>query len=71
MKDVYDTEKLIDVSKLTFKNELLIKEMLENFITKVKNPYHFKSGKVEIEILYSTTEKTVYDLLKDYFLNEK
>ena len=72
MKDNYNPIDLIDIQNVKFNHELSIKEMLEDYIEKVNNPYHFKSGSVEVEIIYSSTSKrNVSDLLKDYFLRKK
>ena len=72
MKEVRNSNTLTDIQNIKFNQELPLKEMLEEYIQKVKNPYHLKSGDVEIEIVYSqSSKKTISDLMKDYFLRNK
>ena len=67
----YNPSDLVDIHGMTFKDGTA-EEILTDFITKVKNPYHFKSGNVEIEVIYNdSSNKIVSDLLKDYFLKDR
>ena len=67
----YNQSDLINIHDMKFKDGT-IEEILKDFIMKVKNPYHFKSNNVEVEVIYNdSSEKNVSDLLKDYFLKGK
>lgn len=74
LKNKYNSNEneLVDINHIKFDNQLPLEQMLDEYIVKVGNPYHFRSGTVEIEVLYTaSTEKTVSELLKDYFLRQK
>jgi len=72
MKKYYDTKDLVDVQNIKFNDELINNKMLEEYLMKVKNLYHFKSGNVEVEIIYSSiSQKTVSEVLKEYLLRER
>ena len=71
IKRNYNSNDLVDIHDIKVEDGT-IEEILNNFFMKVKNPYHFKSNNVEVEISYNdTSDKIISDLLKDYFLREK
>jgi len=71
LKNNYDENSLVDITNLTINDTSPFNEQVEELFNKVKNPYHFKCGDVEISVSYSETGDTTTEILQDYFLSQK
>jgi len=71
MRENYNQSALVDIHDIALIDETP-EELIHEVVNKVKNPYHFKSGSVEVEVIYSyTSEATVSSIFKDYLLRNK
>jgi len=66
-----DKTKLVDIKSIIIDTDLPIKERLENFIEKIKNPYCYLCDDIVVKIEFSDTGKSLDDLLKKYLINLK
>jgi len=72
MKERNNANNLFDIQNIKLNHNLPINEKLEEYMQTVGNPYNFKSGNVEVNIIYSdTSTKTISNLMKDYFVRNK
>jgi hypothetical protein len=62
--------KIIDVSNLKIDTSLPVRKRLERLISKIKNPYHFKCGKVTVSTKFNDRD-TIENYIKEYFINSK
>jgi len=67
----YDSNDLVDIKTIKFNEFSTPAEILEEHLSKIKNPYHFKSGNIEVEIVYADNNITVSQILRDYFIRNK
>ena len=71
INETLDKQALIDIQIVNIDPALVPKERLENYLSKVKNPYNFKCDDVEILINYKDTDKTLRELLTKHFIQQK
>ena len=71
LKNNPDMDNLVDISNFSIDQTLPLNEQIEEFFNKIKNPYHFKCGDVEVSVSYTENGDTVSEILEDYFLSQK
>lgn len=55
------THDLIDLNTVIIDQNLPIEERMRSYVEQIKNPYHFRVGKVEVRISYADTADTLDD----------
>ena len=60
-------EKYKDITSISINKELSPQQRLKDFIAQIKNPYHFLYEDFKIQIQFSETDKTIKDVLNDYY----
>ena len=61
-----DKDDLIDIKTIKINTDLPINERIEDFINQIKNPYHYKCGKIIVKINFLDTEKSLEDKIEEY-----
>ncbi|MGC6176222.1 DUF6870 family protein [Lacrimispora sp. 38-1] len=64
-----DIDTLVDICSVKINTELPKEERIVDFIRQIKNPYLFKYGDMVIQCVFSDTETTLNDRLKQYLKN--
>lgn len=64
-----DIDTLVDICSLKINTALPKEERIADFVRQIKNPYLFKCGDLVIQSVFSDTETTLNDRLKQYFKN--
>ena len=54
-------EALVDIRDVKINPDLPIEEKIKSFVEQVKNPYHFRVGKVKVRVSYADTDNTLND----------
>lgn len=57
---------LVDIKDVEINMELTKDERICNFIEQIKNPYLFKCGNIVVECVFSNTDITFSERLKQY-----
>jgi len=55
------TDKLVDLNTVAIDQKLPVEERIRSYVEQIKNPYHFKVGKVEVRVSYANTNDTLDD----------
>ena len=58
-------EELVDIRDIHIDTSLPQSERIRSFIKQVKNPYHFKVGKVTVKVSYSDCNCSLNDRFSD------
>lgn len=61
-----DVNDLVDIRTVEVQTELPKEERVDDFIRQIKNPYFFKCGDIVIESVFSKTEITLDERIKQY-----
>lgn len=61
-----DKEALVDIQAIQIDGSLPKEERILDFIRQIKNPYLFKCGDMIVQSIFSDTEVTLTDRLKQY-----
>lgn len=61
-----DKDTLIDIQAVRIDRSLPKEERILDFIRQIKNPYLFKCGDIIVQSIFSDTEVTLTDRLKQY-----
>lgn len=64
-----DIDTLVDICSVKINTALPKEERMADFIRQIKNPYLFKCGDMVIQSVFSDTETTLNDRLKQYLKN--
>ena len=54
-------EALVDIRDVKINSDLPIEEKIKSFVEQVRNPYHFRVGKVKVRVSYADTDNTLND----------
>ena len=54
-------EALVDIIDVKINPDLPIEEKIKSFVEQVRNPYHFRVGKVKVRVSYADTDNTLND----------
>lgn len=54
-------EALVDIRDIKINPDLPIEEKIKSFVEQVRNPYHFRVGKVKVRVSYADTDNTLND----------
>lgn len=54
-------EALVDIRDVKINPDLPIDEKIKSFVEQVRNPYHFRVGKVKVRVSYADTDNTLND----------
>ena len=54
-------EALVDIRDVKINPDLPIEEKIKSFVEQVRNPYHFRVGKVKVRVSYADTGSTLND----------
>lgn len=54
-------EALVDIRDVKINPDLPIEEKIKSFVEQVRNPYHFRVGKVKVRVSYADTDNTLND----------
>ncbi len=65
--NLVDNTSLIDIKDIEINRDLQPSERIEEFIKSVINPYLFKCEGMIVESVFSTSDHTLTDRLKQYF----
>ncbi len=60
-------KKLMDITKIKIDTTLSKQDRIMDYISKVKNPYHFMVGDVEVSIEYGDENITLENILENHF----
>lgn len=61
-----DLDNLVDIQDVKIDTNLSCEERMKQFVEQIKNPYHYKCGKMIIKISFTDTEKTMEDRFQEY-----
>lgn len=64
-----DIDTLVDICTVKINTAMPREERIADFIRQIKNPYLFKWGDMVIQSVFSDTEITLNDRLKQYLKN--
>ena len=64
---VFRKEDLVDISSVQIDTNLPKEERIQSFLKQIKNPYLFRYGDMVIHSVFSETEVTLDERLKQYF----
>ena len=62
-------EELVDISLIEIRTDQRKEKRLEKFVEEIRNPYHFKVGKVEVELTFSADGMDLQKTMEKYFEN--
>ena len=54
-------EAFVDIRDVKINPDLPIEEKIKSFVEQVRNPYHFRVGKVKVRVSYADTDNTLND----------
>lgn len=60
-KNTSTNEALVDIRDVKINPDLPIEEKIKSFVEQVRNPYHFRVGKVKVRVSYADTDNTLND----------
>lgn len=60
-KNLSTNETLVDIRDVKINPDLPIEEKIKSFVEQVRNPYHFRVGKVKVRVSYADTDNTLND----------
>lgn len=63
-------EDLVDIRSVQIDTNLPKEERIQSFLKQIKNPYLFRYGDMVIHSVFSETEVTLEERLKQYFRTE-
>jgi len=66
-----DKNQLVDIRDVDIDSNATAEERLSHFIEKVGNPYMFCVGKVAVRVVFSETDKTLDNAIKNHFANAR
>ena len=55
-------EALVDIQNVKIDRSLPMEERIRSYVEQVKDPYHFRVGKVKVKVSYAKTDKTLTDI---------
>lgn len=61
-----DTDALVEIHSIKINTELQREKRIMDFIEQIKNPYLFNCGDMVVQSIFSDTEITLTDRLKQY-----
>ncbi|MCL1862625.1 MAG: hypothetical protein FWF78_03555 [Defluviitaleaceae bacterium] len=65
-KVMLDNINLVDIRSVKIDKDLPIKDRIADFINQIKDPYHYKCGKVTVMVSFADTTDTLEDRLEGY-----
>lgn len=60
-KIISTNEDLVDIRNVKINPDLPKEEKIKTFIEQIKNPYHFRVGKIEVRVSFADTDNTLND----------
>lgn len=60
-RNLSTTDTLVDIRDVKINPDLPIEEKIKSFVEQVRNPYHFRVGKVKVRVSYADTDNTLND----------
>ena len=60
-RNTLTNEALVDIRDVKINPDLPIEEKIKSFVEQVRNPYHFRVGKVKVRVSYADTDNTLND----------
>ena len=60
-RNLSTNETLVDIRDVKINPDLPIEEKIKSFVEQVRNPYHFRVGKVKVRVSYADTDNTLND----------
>ena len=57
-RNLSTNEALVDIRDVKINPDLPIEEKIKSFVEQVRNPYHFRVGKVKVRVSYADTDNT-------------
>ena len=57
-------DELVDIRSVAIDSSLSREERIAEFLTQIKNPYHFRCGAIEVHACYSQDGPALLDCLK-------
>ena len=60
-RNLSTNEALVDIRDVKINPDLPIEEKIKSFVEQVRNPYHFRVGKVKVRVSYADTDNTLND----------
>lgn len=57
-------DELVDIRSVAIDSSLSREERIAEFLTQIKNPYHFRCGTIEVHACYSSEGPSLSDCLK-------
>jgi len=66
-----DKSQLVDIRSIDIDPDVPAEERLSHFIEKTGNPYMFSVGKIAVRVMFSQSEKTLDNVLKNHFINAR
>lgn len=57
-------DELVDIRSVAIDSSLSREERIAEFLTQIKNPYHFRCGAIEVHACYSSEGPSLSDCLK-------
>lgn len=60
-RNTSSNEALVDIRDVKINPDLPIEEKIKSFVEQVRNPYHFRVGKVKVRVSYADTDNTLND----------
>jgi len=65
-KVMLDNNNLVDIRSVKIDKDLPITDRIADFINQIKDPYHYKCGKVTVRLSFADTTDTLEDRLEGY-----
>ena len=60
-RNISQNESLVDIREVKINPDLPIEDKIKSFVEQVRNPYHFRVGKVKVRVSYADTDNTLND----------
>lgn len=60
-RNLSTNDTLVDIRDVKINPDLPIEEKIKSFVEQVRNPYHFRVGKVKVRVSYADTDNTLND----------
>lgn len=64
----FDKSKLVEISTVKIDTSKPLADRMSEYLHKIGNPYIFKVGETCVRVEYSSTDKTLDDAIKNYFI---
>lgn len=62
---------LVDINDVKIDDSLPATQRMENYLSQMRNPYHFLCGEIPVIITFSNDNKTLSQKLEAHFIRQK